>query len=94
MIFELIFKIAKVYSRANNKLLPTNNFVKVGMYTSQHSCDRIQSFSNTEAEPVIIMGLFQREHSFYRPSRWISPTKQEKHVYELNKYLQTKGTMS
>lgn len=65
------------------------------MYTSQHNCVRIQYFSNAETEPVIIMDLFKREQSLYRSSLWISPTKkQEKHLYELNKYVQTKGTMS
>lgn len=94
MIFELVFKIAKVYSNlANNKLIPTNSLVKVIMYTIQHNHVRIQYLSNTETEPVIIMGLFQREQSlYYRSSRWINPTK--KHVYKLNKYLLTKGTMS
>lgn len=81
MIFELIFKIAKVYSNwANNKLIPTNSLVKVGIYTSQHNCVRIQYFSNTDAEPVIIMGLFQREQSLFRPSRWINPTKNKKNM--------------
>lgn len=61
MIFELIFKFAKVYSNwANNKLIPTNSLLKVGMYNSQHNCVSIQYFSNTEAEPVIIMGYFKQ----------------------------------
>lgn len=49
------------------------------MYASQHNCVRIQYFSNNEAEPVIIIGLFKREHS-YRPSRWISPTNIKKNM--------------
>lgn len=81
MIFELIFKIAKVYSTwANNKLIPTNSLVKVNMYSSQHNRVRIQYLSNTETEPVIIMGLFQREQSLYRSNRWISPKKNKKNM--------------